>query len=107
MVSKKNQELAKRGMAGTLPPKGDTLIRKTEPPPDQTQDKAPADPIRTSGLGLRMSEWAELDRIADEVGTKPHALIVYAIRIFIDAYKQGKQPTAREVFQLTHPGRSK
>lgn len=63
----------------------------------KTTGEQPGDPITSSGLGLRQSEWAEINRIAAELGIKPHAVTVYAVRYFMAQYKAGKiQPETKK-----------
>jgi hypothetical protein len=71
------------------------LITKT----DTGEEK---DPITSSGLGLRQSEWAELERIAAELGINRHALTVYAVRYFMAQYKAGAIK-AEKKYVLTLP----
>jgi hypothetical protein len=70
----------------------DDLFKKTD---------SEKDPIKSRGVGLRESEWAEIEGIADELNTTPHGLAVYAIRDFLTRYKAGEIETKT---QKTLPG---
>jgi hypothetical protein len=67
----------------------------------QPQASPQDDIIKAQGVGLKLSEWAELDTIAADLGMKRHALRVYAVRYFLAAYKAGKiRATTRTVKSL-------
>ncbi len=51
------------------------------------------DSVRARGVGLKLSEWEEVEQIADDLGIKPYALAGYAIRYFLKAYREGKIKT--------------
>jgi hypothetical protein len=51
------------------------------------------DKITARGVGLKVSEWRELEKIAAEVGTTPHAIAAYGIRYFVKDYQAGKVKT--------------
>ena len=59
---------------------------KTQPEPKPKKQ----DRIEAKGAGLKKSEWAELDKIADDLGMTSHAVHVYAVRYFMAHYKSGK-----------------
>jgi hypothetical protein len=48
------------------------------------------DKIQTRGIGLKLSEWGEVDGIAEELELTPHAVIAYAVRYFLKAWHEGK-----------------
>lgn len=48
------------------------------------------DIIKPRGVGLKQKEWAELEKIAEESGTKSLAVAAYAIRYFLRDYRAGK-----------------
>jgi hypothetical protein len=48
------------------------------------------DIIRSRGIGLKLSEWEEVDRIAAELEMTPHAVTAYGIRYFLKAWHEGK-----------------
>jgi hypothetical protein len=54
--------------------------------PKKTQD----DIIRSRGIGLKLSEWEEIDKIAAELGITPHAVASYGVRYFLKAWHEGK-----------------
>jgi hypothetical protein len=59
------------------------------------------DRISARGVGLKASEWAELEKIADDAGIKPHAVAAYAIRYFLKDYRAGKiKPQAKKIQSL-------
>jgi hypothetical protein len=53
----------------------------------------PDDPIKPRGIGLRVSEWAELEAIAETMHAKTNHLAAWAIRDFVKRYKSGDLPT--------------
>jgi hypothetical protein len=60
----------------------------------KTQPEEPeADPIKPRGVGLHKSEWQKFDKIARELGMKPHALSLWAIRDFMRRYQAGEIET--------------
>ncbi|MEA3349927.1 MAG: hypothetical protein U9Q82_04835 [Chloroflexota bacterium] len=52
-------------------------------------------PVKARGVGLRESEWKEIEQIAGELNTTPHGLAVYAIRDFVKKYKAGDIETQK------------
>lgn len=48
------------------------------------------DAISARGVGLKFSEWEEVEKIAADLGIKPYALAAYAIRYFLKAWHEGK-----------------
>jgi len=76
------------------------LFAKSEPTETKPQEQ---DVITAQGVGLRVSEWAELDTIAADLEMTPHALRVYAVRFFLAQYKAGKIKTAAKTTK-TLPG---
>jgi hypothetical protein len=41
-------------------------------------------------VGLKASEWRELEKIAQEAGVKTHAVLAYAVRYFLKDHRAGK-----------------
>ena len=72
--------------------------KKTESNEDSPTRKTakPQDFVKARGVGLASSEWAEFDKVAQELGMKPHALRVYAMRYFMQNYKTGDIQTKTE-----------
>lgn len=54
------------------------------------RDKAEADIIKTRGLGLKLSEWLEIDELAKILDVTPHAVAVYGVRYFLEQHRAGK-----------------
>ncbi len=50
----------------------------------------PTDIIQSRGIGLKQSEWGEVDKIAAELGITPHAVASYGVRYFLKAWDDGK-----------------
>jgi len=73
------------------------LFAKTESSQAQPKNQ---DVIVAQGVGLKVSEWAELDTIAADLALTPHALRVYAVRYFLAQYKAGKIKTAPKTVQI-------
>jgi len=49
------------------------------------------DIIEARGVGLKKSEWAELEKIAAELGDMTlHAVTAYGVRYFLKQYQAGK-----------------
>lgn len=62
------------------------------------------DKIQARGIGLKTSEWAELEKIAAEIGITGHAAALWAIRHFMNEYKAGRIKTqAKKVQALPDP----
>lgn len=51
------------------------------------------DSIKSRGVGLKLSEWEEIEKIAADLGIKPYALAAYALRYFLKAWHEGKIKT--------------
>jgi hypothetical protein len=66
-------------------PKIDSPLRQTTKPEQPAQD----DPIESNGVGLKASEWRELEAIAQELGKNRHYVAAYALRYFLKAYRAG------------------
>ena len=67
------------------------LFKKTEPEPGEKKSaKKTDDKIIARGVGLKESEWAELQKVADEQSTNLHAVTAYGVRYFLKEYKAGK-----------------
>ena len=74
------------------------LFEKTAP---AAGTPAAQDIIKARGVGLKESEWAELQKVADELGTNLHAVTAYGVRYFLKAYKAGKiKPETKETQAL-------
>jgi hypothetical protein len=56
-----------------------------------TQSEAAQDDdiVKARGVGLKISEWQELENIAGDLGVTLHAVSVYAMRYFVKQYKAG------------------
>jgi hypothetical protein len=61
------------------------LFEKTE-----TQGEGQRDIVEAHGVGLKKSEWAEMEQIAGELGITLHAVTAYGVRYFLKAYREGK-----------------
>ena len=48
------------------------------------------DIIKARGVGLKVSEWEEVEKIADDLGTTPYAVAAYGIRYFLKAWHEGR-----------------
>src|SRR5262245_54277678 len=48
------------------------------------------DIVKARGVGLKASEWAELEKIAKDSGSKVNTVAAYAIRYFLKDYRSGK-----------------
>ncbi len=55
--------------------------------------KKTSDIVKSRGVGLKESEWAEIEQIADDLGVKPYAVAAYGIRYFLKAWHEGKIKT--------------
>ncbi len=61
--------------------------------PEQLQEAAPKDEVRSSGVGLYKSEWARVDAIAAELGQTRHAVAAYALKDFLRRWEAGEIQT--------------
>jgi hypothetical protein len=57
------------------------------------------DRVRAHGIGLKDSEWSELEKIAAEIGVTTHAAAAYGIKYFMRDYKAGKIKTQTKKIQ--------
>ena len=62
----------------------------------QGESEPQADPITSRGVGLRVSEWAEVDRIAAEWNVTPHSVAVMGVRYFLAELAAGNIETETE-----------
>ena len=60
---------------------------KLKKPPKGPEEVSPR------GVGLKVIEWNRFDKIARELGMKPHALSLWAIRDFMRRYEAGEIET--------------
>ena len=51
------------------------------------------DIVKTRGVSLKQTEWEEVEKIANDMGIKPHAVAQYAMRYFLKAHREGKIKT--------------
>jgi hypothetical protein len=65
------------------------LFKKTAPEGFQEQ---PADPVKSFGIGLRVSEWEHLEQIAEQLGETRHAVCLWALRDFMRRFEAGEIP---------------
>jgi len=66
------------------------IFARTDPESRQAQEAT--GPTITKGVGLKESEWAELQDIAAELGITQHAISAYALRHFLKQYRTGNIP---------------
>jgi hypothetical protein len=72
-------------------PRLDDLFTKTE------KADAPADMVKTRGVGLRSSEWAEIEAQAQRLNMNSHALAVVLIRYGLAQLQAGKIKTKSQI----------
>lgn len=56
----------------------------------KTEQPAQDDPIESNGVGLKASEWREIEKIAEELGANRHKIAAYGLRYFLKAYRAGE-----------------
>lgn len=56
-----------------------------------------ADKIASRGVGLRESEWAEVDRIAAEQNFTPHSVAAEGLRFFLAELAAGRAQISQEI----------
>ena len=49
--------------------------------------KKEKDLVKSRGIGLKISEWQEIDQIADELGWKSGEVLLYAVRYFLKEFE--------------------
>jgi hypothetical protein len=64
--------------------------------PKETKDK-----IQARGIGLKASEWSEIEKIAADLDTTTHAILTYGVRYFLKHWREGKIKTQTQV-KKTH-----
>jgi hypothetical protein len=74
------------------------IFRKIEPINQEIKD-----PVMPIGIGLKTSEWARIEEIAQDLYTTRHALAMWALRDFIRRYLEGEIETRTET-KKTLPG---
>lgn len=75
------------------------IFAKTEPSEGEPID----DKVRAYGVGLKASEWAAFEAIAERMGVTRYNLAAWALRYFMDQYESGSLPV-REEKRETLPG---
>ena len=73
------------------PKKAADIYSKTESETDPQGQ--PKDEVKSHGVGLRESEWQQIEAIADEMGITKHAVAAYALRYFLKSYDAGEIKT--------------
>ena len=58
--------------------------------------EADQDPVTAKGIGLRASEWAQFEAIAEEMGSNRHAVAAWALRDFLKRYEAGEIQTVKK-----------
>lgn len=82
-------------------PSLNTIFQATEPPVENTESEraAPSQPASSSsekdrivpvGVGLRLSELAQVEAIAAEHGLKRNAILRKAVLVFLEEYRAGR-----------------
>lgn len=72
------------------------LFDKTE-----ANQGAPQDIIKSRGVGLKESEWRDLETIAGELDITLHAVSAYLLRYGLKEYRAGKiKPAAKKTLEL-------
>lgn len=69
------------------------LFDQTQPPAAEEKPARGADPADARGVGLHVSEWAEIDQWAARLGMKPHALTLALLRYGLAQLRAGKIKT--------------
>lgn len=59
------------------------------------------DKVKVIGIGLRESEWQQVEQIADQLGVSKHALSAYSVRDFLKRWEAGEIKTETKI---TLPG---
>ena len=63
--------------------------------------KKEKDLVKSRGIGLKISEWQEIDQIADELGWKSGEVLLYAVRYFLKKWHDGEiETTTRTTKEL-------
>ena len=65
---------------------------------EHTQDETPKNPIKVHGVGIRESEWQQLEAIAGEMGITKHALAAYAVKDFLKRWEAGEIQTKKRSY---------
>lgn len=79
----------------------DNPFAKTEPkqPQEERRGGRQSDPekgeYKPRGIGLYESEWANLEKIAGDLGITAHKLAQYAVRDFVRRYEAGEIKTEK------------
>lgn len=76
---------------GLDPQKEAGLFKKTES--EQPQEEAKKDEVKSYGVGLRESEWQQIEFIAADMGVTKHKVAAYALRDFLKRWDAGEIET--------------
>lgn len=60
------------------------------------------DKIMCRGIGLKKSEYALIDELANKLGVSSHSLMAYSIREQIKRYKNGEMPQIQVQVKLVN-----
>lgn len=67
-----------------------------------TAEGGEGDIIKARGVGLKVSEWGEVEAIAGELGMTPHAVSAYLLRYGLKAYRAGKIKPETKTKKITN-----
>ncbi|MBT7121903.1 MAG: hypothetical protein HN948_02715 [Clostridia bacterium] len=65
-------------------------LAKTTPSKGDQGAADDTSPVTTSGLGLRVNEWQELEDMGAAFGLSRHGMTAYAVRYFLAKYRAGE-----------------
>ena len=71
------------------------IFKRTDKPRRKARGRRspePGDPVKTRGIGLRVSEWEALDKIAQELGVNTNGLAIWILLDFLKRYEAGYRP---------------
>ena len=78
---------------GLDPKKEASLFEKTESAQPQESPAKPKDEVKSYGVGLRESEWLQIEAIAAEMSITKHAVAAYALKDFLKRWDAGEIET--------------
>lgn len=62
---------------------------------DKTKAGGKDDKVTPKAVGVTISEYEKIKAIATELGVKPHAVMLYAVRDFLRRWDAGERPKTK------------
>ena len=88
----KKELINKNLFAKTEPQPENQAEPMAEPGPKKRRTRDKNNPVKSYGVGLRISEWKRFFAIAESLNTNYHDLAVFVLSDFMDRWEKGERP---------------